>query len=81
MFGGNPNRPRDPYAGRYPQMAKPMQQGGKNPYGFGYERIAGKLALQRNVPGMPTNTMPLPSMHSPYQQRPRPPYRMNLGGY
>jgi hypothetical protein len=36
--------------------------GSQNPYGFGLERLAGKLALQRNVGGMPTNTVPLPQM-------------------
>ena len=80
MFGGNPNRPRDPYAPHQPQMSRRMM-GGRNPYGFGTERIAGRMALQRNVPGMPTNTMPLPAYRQPQMMRPRLPYRQSLGGY
>jgi hypothetical protein len=78
----NPNTPRQPYKPQYGQMARPMM-GGRNPYGYGMERIQGKLALQRNVPGLPTNTVPLPAMRprqTPWSRTNRN-YRMTLGGY
>ena len=59
-FGGNPNQPNNPFAPRQSWMSRPTQ-GGRNPYGFGTERIDGALAPQRNVPGMATNTAPLPA--------------------
>lgn len=62
MLGGNPNTPNNPFAPRQSWMSK-QANGSSNPYGFGLERLAGKLALQRNVSGMPTNTVPLPPMH------------------
>lgn len=74
----NPNAARQPYAPAYPQMAR-AQMGGRNPYGYGVERIAGKLAPQRNVRGLPTNTVPLPSMRQPNLMRPN--YHRTLGGY
>lgn len=64
MRYGNPNTPNQPYAPQYPQMSR-QQQGGRNPYGYGMERIAGATALQRNVPGMATNTSPLPRTRQP----------------
>lgn len=74
----NPNAPRQPYAPAYPQYAR-AQMGGHNPYGYGKERVAGKLALQRNVPGLPTNTVPLPQMRQPRMMRPN--YHQMLGRY
>jgi len=68
MIGGNPNQPNNPFAPQMPQNARTMA-GGSNPYGFGMERLAGALALQRNKPGMATNTVPLPGV------------RAALGGY
>jgi hypothetical protein len=62
MLGGNPNTPNNPFAPQQSWMSK-QNNGSQNPYGFGLERLAGKLALQRNVGGMPTNTVPLPAMH------------------
>jgi hypothetical protein len=62
MFGSNPNSPNNPFAPKQSWMSK-QTNGSSNPYGFGYEQLAGKLALQRNVPGMPTNTVPLPGRH------------------
>jgi hypothetical protein len=66
MYSSNPNQPNSPFA---PQAWWKSRQtsGGKNPYGFGLERTAGALALQRNRPGMPTNTVPLPEVNPPFQ--------------
>jgi hypothetical protein len=88
MYGHNPNTSNNPYAPQQSWMSK-QTNGSRNPYGFGAQRIAGKLALQRNVPGMPTNTVPLPQRRQPMQPMMRQhqqmlqrrPMRPTLGGY
>ena len=61
---GNPNQRTQPFAPEEFWKSR-LTSGGQNPFGFGQERISGALAPQRNVPGMPTNTVPLPPVQQP----------------
>lgn len=70
MLGGNPNARNNPYAPQQSWMSK-QTNGARNPYGFGQQRLDGQLALQRNVPGLPTNTVPLPQVQMPQMMNPR----------
>ncbi len=80
MYQNNPNIRTQPFQPRAPHMARPLQ-GGRNPYGFGMERIAGQLALQPNLPGRSTNTMPFPTIPNPMQDVNRQRLRLLLRGY
>lgn len=57
MYQNNPNIRNQPFRPQMPQMARTML-GAPNPYGFGNERMAGRLAIQPNLPGSPTNALP-----------------------
>lgn len=72
MFQGNPNRSATPYA-PYSYYQSPTQPGYRNPYGFGEQRTAGQLAVQPNVSGTPTNSVPQvwgATGSRPYQMNP-----------
>jgi hypothetical protein len=66
MFNSNPNQRNNPYAPQQSWMSK-QTNGSRNPYGFGSQRLAGQIALQSNVSGMPTNTVPMPQRTRPAQ--------------
>jgi hypothetical protein len=80
MYQNNPNIRAQPFQPRQPERARPMQ-GGRNPYGFGSERVAGQLAVQPNLPGMPTNTQVMPSVPDLFGQSQRQRLRSFPFGY
>lgn len=77
MLGGNTNVSRTPFRPRAFAQS-PQQPGYVNPFGFGAQRTRGQLAVQPNLPGMPTNsvprvpspTAPQPSMQGRYDRTP-----------
>ncbi len=83
MFRGDPTQPANPYAPQaYNRM--PFQQDATNPYGFGYQRVAGQMQpqMQTQMP-MNRNSAPQaaqwPSMQGMYQ-RPNYPNALPYGG-
>lgn len=80
MYGNNPNVRAQPFAPRAPHRARSMQ-GGTNPYGFGLERAAGRVALQTNVPGRSTNVNIMPVVEPLQEQAMRQRFRRVPWGY
>lgn len=64
MRFGNPNIANDPYKPVDWRKSGHMM-GNRNPFGFGPQRVMGAIAPQRNLRGMPTNTLPLPPQRPP----------------
>jgi hypothetical protein len=76
MFGSNPNQPNNPFK-PFDMFKSKQMNGAQNPFGFGMQRLAGALAPQRNVPGLPTNTVPLP----PVTNHATPRWALHMAGW
>ena len=74
MYGSNPNR-----SNRAMQPTNYANQSynydPQNPGKFGMQRLQGRGAVQPNMPGMPTNTLP-PRVRPVPQPMTRPAYQM-----